>query len=184
MDEQARDDQGGAPAAAEEQRPEPRPEPGPRPAAEGRPATLAQRPESVTVTQGGIQVATADTVHVRQGGIARADAQDVAVTMGGIAIARADRVSVELGGIGAGIGRDVRLTQGAANLMIGRDVAVGQSLVQTVAAANVRFERPSIVVFLLARRVEGSVRTLFDWRSAIAFGAVAGLVMSVLRRRN
>jgi hypothetical protein len=142
------------------------------------------RPQSVTVTQGGIQTATAESVHVRQGGIARADARDITVTMGGVGLARADRVSVELGAVGAGIAREVRLTQGGANLVIARDVAVEQSLVQTVAAANVRFERPSVVVFLLARRVEGSVRTLFDWRSAIAFGAVAGLVMSVLRRRR
>jgi hypothetical protein len=180
MDEQAHDDQGGAPAAAAEQSPEPQREA----VAESRPANIARRPESVTVTQGGIQTATAEMVHVRQGGIGRADAQDIAVTLGGIGLARADRVSVELGGMGAGIGRDVRLTQGAANLIVGRDVAVQQSLVQTVAAANVRFERPSVVVFLLARRVEGSVRTLFDWRSAIAFGAVAGVVMSVLRRRR
>jgi hypothetical protein len=41
-----------------------------------------------------------------------------------------------------------------------------------------------VVVFLLARRVEGPVRALFDWRGAIAFGAVAGLVASLLRRRN
>jgi hypothetical protein len=121
---------------------------------------------------------------VRQGGIVRADAQDIAVTMGGVALARADRISVELGGMGAGIGREVHLTQGAANLVLGRDVTVEQSLVQTVAAGTVRFDRPSIVVFLLARRVDGSVRTLFDWRSAIVFGSFAGLVMSMFRRRR
>jgi hypothetical protein len=179
MDEQATEEQGAAPAPAADKPPEPRREAAGAP----HPETVAGRQESVTVTQGGIQTATANTVHVRQGGIARAEAQDITVTMGGIALARGDRVSVELGGMGAGIGRDVRLTQGAANLILGRDVAVEQSLVQTVAAANVRFERPSLVIFLVARRVEGSVRTLFDWRSAIAFGAVAGLVMSVLRRR-
>jgi hypothetical protein len=180
MDEQARDEQGGGEAPTTEQPAEPRRDSPPQ----AQPATVARRPESVTVTQGGIEVATADSVHVRQGGIARANAQDIAVTLGGVALARADRVSVELGAIGAGIAREVRLTQSGANTILARDVTVEQSLIQTVAAANVRFERPSVVVFLLARRVEGSVRTLFDWRSAIAFGAVAGLVMSVLRRRR
>ena len=180
MDEQARDEQGAAGAPAMEQQAEPRRDTAP----EAPSASVARRPESVTVTQGGIEVATADSVHVRQGGIARANAQDIAVTLGGVALARADRVSVELGAIGAGIAREVRLTQSGANTVLAREVTVEQSLIQTVAAANVRFERPSVVVFLLARRVEGSVRTLFDWRSAIAFGAAAGLVMSVLRRRR
>ncbi len=38
-------------------------------------------------------------------------------------------------------------------------------------------------MFLVARRVAGDVRVLLDWRGAVAFGAVAGLVMGVLRRR-
>jgi hypothetical protein len=140
--------------------------------------------ETLSVSRASLPSASAGSVEVRQGGIGRVEAQDVAVTLGGIGMARGDRVSVELGGMGAGIGRDVRLTQGAANLLVGREVHVDQSLVQTVAASNVRFERPSVVVFLLARRVEGPVRALFDWRGAIAFGAVAGLVASLLRRRN
>jgi hypothetical protein len=175
---------GNEPARVHRSPGEPVREPGQRDRVDPPAAGPAARPESVTVTQGGIQTANADTVQVRQGGIARAEAKDIAVTMGGIALARGDRVSVELGAMGAGIGREVHLTQGAANLVLGQDVAVEQSLVQTVAAANVRFDRPSVVVFLLARRVEGSVRTLFDWRSAIAFGAAAGLVMSLLRRRR
>ena len=158
-------------------------------AAKGRSGTgtatpVADRPQSISISQGGIQIASADAIDVRQGGIGRAEARDVAVTMGGIGFARGERISVELGGMGAGIGREVHLTQGAANLLVGRDVTVEQSLVQTVAAANVRFERPSVVVFLLARRVEGSVRTLFDWRAAIAFGAAAGLVTALFRRRR
>src|SRR5438067_119279 len=46
----------------------------------------AARPESITVTQGGIETASADSVNVRQGGIGRAEAGDISVTMGGIAI--------------------------------------------------------------------------------------------------
>jgi hypothetical protein len=35
---------------------------------------------------------------------------------------------------------------------------------------------------LIARRVSGDVRVLVDWRGAIAFGAVAGIIGGVLAR--
>jgi hypothetical protein len=38
-------------------------------------------------------------------------------------------------------------------------------------------------MFLIARRVTGDVRVLLDWRGALAFGAIAGLVVGLLRRR-
>ena len=36
-------------------------------------------------------------------------------------------------------------------------------------------------MFLVARRVSGDVRVLFDWRGALAFGAVAGIVFGILQ---
>jgi hypothetical protein len=53
-----------------------------------------------------------------------------------------------------------------------------------VVAANVRFERPTAVVFLVARKVEGEVRAILDWRGALVFGIAAGFVMSLFRRRR
>ena len=38
------------------------------------------------------------------------------------------------------------------------------------------------VLFLLARRVSGDIRVMFDWRGAIAFGAVAGVVAGLIAR--
>jgi hypothetical protein len=37
---------------------------------------------------------------------------------------------------------------------------------------------------MIARHVEGDVRTLLDWRGAIAFGAAFGVVVSFFRRRR
>jgi hypothetical protein len=36
-------------------------------------------------------------------------------------------------------------------------------------------------MFLIARRVEGNVRTVLDWRGAVAFGAAFGVVVSLFR---
>lgn len=139
-------------------------------------------PESVLVSQGGIGFATATTVDVRQGGIGRVEAKDVAVSMGGIGIARGERVSVEMGGVGAVFADEARVSQGLANAVVAREAHVEQSLVQTVLAERVVFLRPSGVFLLVARRVEGNVRTLFDWRGAIAFGATFAVIASLLRR--
>ena len=122
--------------------------------------------------------------HLRQGGIGRARATDIAVSQGGVGVARADRVSVELGGLGAALAGDVRITQGAAGSIVARDVHVEQALVRTVIANHVRAERRTGVLVLIARRVEGDVRTLLDWRGALAFGAAFGLITSLFRRRR
>jgi hypothetical protein len=37
---------------------------------------------------------------------------------------------------------------------------------------------------LVARRVEGNVRTVLDWRGALIAGAVIGIAMGLLARRK
>ena len=54
---------------------------------------------------------------------------------------------------------------------------IEQAVVRTVVANKVRFERTTGVLLLLARRVEGDVRVLLDWRGALAFGAAFGVVV-------
>jgi hypothetical protein len=60
----------------------------------------------------------------------------------------------------------VQLDRGAARVVIAADVNAQQSA----------------VLFLVARRVAGDVRVLFDWRGALAFGAAAGVVVALLSR--
>jgi hypothetical protein len=137
---------------------------------------------SVSVLQGGIGTAIATTVDVRQGGIGQATATDIALSQGGIGFARGGRVSLEMGGIGAAIGDEVRVTQAAANLVAARgDVTVDQSLISTLIGYRVTFRQPSAVLLVVAGRVDGSVRPLLDWRGGLAAGAVAGLVIGLLR---
>jgi hypothetical protein len=37
---------------------------------------------------------------------------------------------------------------------------------------------------LIAAKVEGNVRTVLDWRGALAFGAAFGLIVGLVRRRR
>ena len=145
----------------------------------------AERVEATTVsiTQGGIGSADARSIDIRQGGIGRASATDIAVSQGGIGFAQGERVTLEMGAIGVAVGDEVRVTQSTAGYVAARgDATVDQSLVSTLIADRVTFRQPSAVLVLIARQVDGSVRPLLDWRGAIAAGAVAGIVIGLLRR--
>ena len=160
------------------------------PAEEIRDLTMTQggittaNAQRIEVRQGGISQASAASIDVWQGGIAQAQATDIAVTQGGIALARGERISVEMGGVALMVARDARLSQGGAQTVLARDVHVEQGIVGTVVANNVTVARPSLVGLVLARNVHGEVRAILDWRGALAFGAVAGVLMGLLRRRR
>jgi hypothetical protein len=68
--------------------------------------------------------------------------------------------------------------------VLAREVHIEQAGVRTILANNVRIEKTTGVILLIARRVEGDVRTILDWRGAIAFGAAFGVVLSIFRRRK
>ena len=105
------------------------------------------------------------------------------MSQGGIGLARADRVSVEMGGIGVAIASDARVSQGYVRNVLARDLRFEQGLIGTAITGRATFERTSAVMVLVARNVDGNVKALMDWRGAIAFGAAAGLVIGLLRRR-
>jgi hypothetical protein len=93
-------------------------------------------------------------------------------------------VSVELGGIGAALTGELSLTQSAAGSIVARDARIEQSAVRMLVANHVHAERTTGVLVLIARKVEGDVRTLLDWRGAIAFGATFGIIVSLFRGRR
>jgi hypothetical protein len=130
--------------------------------------------QSLSIRQGGVNNASADSIDIRQGGITRAEARDISVVQGGIAIARGERISVGMGGIGLAIGGDVDLSRGFARTVIARDVRIEQAGARTVFASG--------ALVVIAAKAEGNVRTLLDWRGALAFGAAFGILVGLVRR--
>jgi hypothetical protein len=118
------------------------------------------------------------------GGIGRAQADDIAVRMGVIGVARAERVSVELGSVGLAIGGDVSVTQGFVRTVLARDVRISKGGAQTVLAGHVTMEPQSGALLILARKVEGNVRPVLDWRAALALGATLAVGIGLLARRK
>ena len=123
-----------------------------------------------------------ERVELRLSAVGMVDAGDVQFAQGAMGAARADRVTVEQGAVGAALADKVEVSRGYARSILARQVQVDSSAVRMVVAADVKAERTA-VMFLVARRVAGDVRVLFDWRGAAAFGAVAGIVVGLLRRR-
>jgi hypothetical protein len=137
----------------------------------------------LNLTGGGINNARANQIDVRQGGIGRVQATDVAVSMGGIGIARGDRVSAEMSGVGIALAGDARVSQSFVRSLFARDVRLDQSAVWSVFGGHVTFERRSIAGVVIARRVEGDVKPLLDWRGALAFAGIVSVVLAMVRRR-
>lgn len=164
-------------------------------AASKKPATRARTPKAVAIAVGPgtepivtsrttIGAAMTGALDLSQGAIGRVDAQDVAISKAAVGMARGEKVSVEMGAVGAVFGDEIRVTQAGVGNTLGRSVTLEQAVVRTVIAQDVIVRRPSAIGFLIARRVEGDVRALLDWRAALAFGAAFGVIAGLLRRRR
>jgi hypothetical protein len=147
------------------------------------PSATARRPVAVPVVHDSYPTG-AGSLTIQQGGIGALTATDVAVTQGGVGALRAERLSVELGGVGAALANDLDVRQGFVGAAIARDARFEQAGVRTLIANRVHFGPNSGAGVVLAAHVEGDVRTLVDWRGALAFGAAAGVVMAIFRGRR
>ena len=66
--------------------------------------------------------------------------------------------------------------------MCARDVHLEQGGARNIIANRVTMGRQSGAFLILARSVEGDVRSLFDWRGALAFAAAFAVVTAFLRQ--
>ena len=123
-----------------------------------------------------------ENVELRLSAVGMVDAADVSFAQGALGVVRADNVAVDKGAVGATLANHVEVSRGYARSIVARQVQLDRAAARIIVAADVKAER-SAVMFLVARRVAGDVRVLLDWRGAVAFGAVAGLLMGLLRRR-
>lgn len=149
-----------------------------KPAGAGQvtPVTMAA-PE---VVEDGASMET-DHAEIRLGAVGRVHSEQVSVHQGAIGMARSDQVSVERGAVGAAMANHVELSRGYARSILARQVQLDRAAARVVIAADVRASQTAIM-FLVARRVSGEVKVLFDWRGALAFGAAAGVVFAILSR--
>jgi hypothetical protein len=76
------------------------------------------------------------------------------------------------------------VTQGFARTVLARDVRISKGGAQTVVAGHVTMEPQSGALLILARKVEGNVRPVLDWRGALVLGATLAVGIGLLARRK
>lgn len=138
-------------------------------------------PSAGVVVVGDGAAVGADDVAMRRSAVGRIDGGRVSVEQGAVGAVRADQVSVDRGAVGAVLAGEVEISRGYARSILARQVQIDRGAARVVIAADVRSQQ-STVMFLVARRVSGDMRVLFDWRGALAFGAAAGVVLTLLAR--
>ena len=85
-----------------------------------------------------------------------------------------------MGGVGLAVGGGVAIRQGGVRAVLARDVHIEQGGAQNVIAGNVTFGPRSGAFIVVARKVEGEVRAVLDWRGGLAFGVAFGLVAGLV----
>ena len=109
-----------------------------------------------------------ETVNIKQGGAQTVDATTVSINQGGAGRVNADTMTLDQSGVG--IAHTNTLTLGSGSTAF------------AVFAKEATVEEGANALFLVARSFDGDVQPTIDWRSALAFGAGRGLVLSIIRR--
>ncbi len=115
--------------------------------------------------------------------LARAEAlnaEEVTAERSVIGRIRARYVRLRQSPVGIVLGRDVELRQGAGLVLAATELNVERSAGQWLIGGLVQ-ARQVFAVAVVAGRIEGQVKCLFDARGAFAFGAGAALMTGLLR---
>lgn len=131
----------------------------------------------VIVRQGGARYMEADHLLIRQGGAMSLKATRLDITQGGVVLAQTDAASMNTSqAFGVIAGGDVHIDQSLTHFLITKGAShLDQSAVGLLVANDVKVEKATSI-FLLAKRVEGNLTTLFGPREALIFGVLAGIV--------
>jgi hypothetical protein len=135
----------------------------------------------VTVRQGGAQSIEADHLIIRQGGVGTAKSTRMELNQGGVGFVRTDAASISTSKVvGLYAGGDIHMDQSLSQAMVTKgSVTLDQSAVGIMIANQIHTQH-STTIFLLARKVEGELTTLFGMKETFLFGAIAGIVFGLV----
>lgn len=130
--------------------------------------------ESVSIKQSSVRSVEGGHIDMQQVGALSIDADRIEVTQGAACIVRGNDVNLNQSISAVTAGNNTSLNFSFSPMVVSKEEAVSnKSAVGVMAAMNIKVKH-STSVLMLANNVEGNVTTLFDWRSALAVGAVFG----------
>ncbi|HYA31761.1 MAG TPA: hypothetical protein VED67_03305 [Thermodesulfovibrionales bacterium] len=136
--------------------------------------------EFVTIKQSSVRSVEGGHVEVQQVGALSIDGERIEVTQGASAIIRGDEVNLNQSISLLTTGNTTSVNSSFSPVVLSRAHAtVDRSAVGIMGAREIKAENASSLL-MIASRVEGTVTTLLDWKSALALGAVIGGAMGFL----
>ncbi|HXX80002.1 MAG TPA: hypothetical protein VEI46_00505 [Thermodesulfovibrionales bacterium] len=136
--------------------------------------------EFVNIKQSSIRAVEGGHVELQQVGALSIDGERVEMTQSASAITHGDDVDINQSMSVIAVGNTISLNYSFSPLSLTRDsAAVNRSAVGIIGAREVHAEHTSAIM-LIAKKVEGEVTTILDWRSALALGAVVGGALGFL----
>jgi hypothetical protein len=141
-------------------------------------------PTAPTSVAGPATAGASTDAEVVRGAIGRLDARSVTVTQGAVGAARAESLSLDMSAVGAAAAGEVTLSRSIARAVLAGEVHLEQAAAQTILADRVTMASGSTALVVFARRVEGEVRPLLDWRGGVALGVAMGVVLAIFRPRR
>jgi hypothetical protein len=112
------------------------------------------------------------------GGVRASDVTARLAVIGGVAAGRASVRQSMVGGMAA---REATVEQGIVRGLVAQEVHLEQSIVRSAVAGTIHAGPSTAIVFAVARQIDGEAKVLFDWRGALAFGAVLAALVAVIR---
>ncbi len=141
----------------------------------------------VNITQSTVRSVDGDHVELQQVGALSIDGERINIDQGASCLIKGDSLNLNQSIVGmAAASSRLNMHSSLSTLTLSRDsIDIKDSASLLVAGRDVKAENVK-TLFLAAANVEGDVKTLFDWRSALSLGAVLGGVIglvALLRKR-
>ncbi len=122
-----------------------------------------------------------DRLEFSRGAIGGVRASDVTARLAAIGGVAAGHVAVRQSIVGGLAAREATVEQGIVRGLVAQEIRLEQSFVRTAVAGTIHAGPSTAIVFAVARQIDGEAKVLFDWRGALAFGAVLAALVGVIR---
>ncbi len=137
--------------------------------------------KNVSLSMSGVLQADAGLLEAKQAAMARVQSEETTMTQAAVALLQSENATLNGAVSVAVFGNNIDVETGFSRFMLAREaIHVEQGGAVVMAAPRIEVTNGTTVL-LLAREVNGSVRTIMDRRSALIFGLAAGLVLGLMQ---
>ncbi|MCX8030170.1 MAG: hypothetical protein N3A59_01130 [Thermodesulfovibrionales bacterium] len=133
------------------------------------------------IRQSTMRAAEGIHVELQQSAALTVDADRAEMTQGGSVVVRGKNLSLNqsIGIICCGDNTNMNLSFSPISVNTG-EVTINKSAIGIMASKDIQANN-SATLFMIGRNISGEVNTIIDWRSALAFGIVAGGIYGLIQ---